>query len=361
MRKRHLIFLCSLFSIVSYSQSLVDPLTPTNALPLGISTSIGWTLNFSDEFNGTTLNTTKWNVDNINYSRIAMPSINVMYWYWKTQNTTVNNGNLVMTAVKQGDSTMYCGSINSDKKYTNQYGFYEASFKIGDPNKGVNSAFWLMGSNVANVDGTGNDGAEIDIFEATWTTNKAQSSIHIDGYGAYHQANPIQYTTPNLFIGYHTWGLWWTATFLRIYYDGSLVAQYYDTKWIPWVPERIILSLTPGWGLSGKQYFTNQPLGLLTQAYVDYVRVWKQNTTAITPVNDDNQKKLHVEVIGNKVQIDASSVITLLNVYDIAGKVVAQFSPNANSYRTYLKKGIYIAEAKFAEGGEFCRKKFVVY
>lgn len=355
-----MIIVSLLLSIVSFSQTLVDPLTPSNALPLGLSTSIGFSLNFSDEFNGTTLNTTKWNVDNISYSRIAMPSINVMYWYWKTQNTTVSNGNLVMTAVKQGDSTMYCGSINSDKKYTNQYGFYEASFKIGDPNKGVNSAFWLMGSNVANVDGTGNDGAEIDIFEATWTTNKAQSSVHIDGYGAYHQANPIQYTTPNLFTGYHTWGLWWTATFMRIYYDGSLVAQYYDTKWIPWVPERIILSLTPGWGLSGKSYFTNQPLGLLTQAYVDYVRVWKQTPTDTETVRESNQSKLQIVVSGNEVQINASTTIDLLNIYDIAGKVVTKFSPKANSCMTYLKNGIYFVEAKLRERGEFCRKKFVV-
>ena len=359
MRKLHFLFASCLLYTITNAQISVDPLTPSNSLPIGVSASIGWTLDFSDEFTGTTIKTAKWNVENITTSRKGAPNIGVKYTYWKAQNALVSNGNLVLTASKEDDSTMYDAAINTKNKYENRYGYYEARVKIGDPNKGTNSAFWLMGNNVANVDGTGNDGAEIDIFECTWTTAMAQSSIHIDGYGTDHQSNPTQYSAPNLFTGYHTWGLWWTASFLRVYYDGSLVAQYTDTKWIPWVVERIILSNSPGWALKGDQYFTNQPLGILTQYYVDYIRVWKQSATSAVTVPKSNPGILQVEVKDDKVQFNAFSTISTLNVYDIAGKVVAKSSPNENSHIINSNSGVYIVEAKLAQGGLY-RKKFVV-
>lgn len=254
----------------------VDPLTPTKSMPVGTFIDKKWKLDFSDEFNGSTVNTDKWNVENISKSRSPVRSINVASWFWKAENTTVKEGNLILTAIKQADSTLYAGAINSDKKYMSKYGYYEVCAKVADTQKGVTTAYWFMGNNVKNVDGTGNDGAEIDVFETAWLGDKTHANIHYDGYGADHKKSPIDYMAPNLTKGYHTWGLWWTDSFLRVYYDGIMTAEYTDAKLIPWVEERIILSTAPAWGLKGNQFFTDFPKGILTQAYIDYIRIWKQ-------------------------------------------------------------------------------------
>ena len=70
---------------------------------------------------------------------------------------------------------------------------------------------------MSNVDGTGNDGAEIDIFESAWTSDFTKSVIHIDGYtDGTAQANTKQFNTPGLHNGnFHTWGMWWTYDFIK--------------------------------------------------------------------------------------------------------------------------------------------------
>jgi beta-glucanase (GH16 family) len=235
-----------------------------------------WTLSFSDEFSGTAVDANKWTVDNSTTSRAPRPEIGINSWYWRPQNVEVTGGDLLLKATKEGATKMFCGSINSNNKYLPKYGFYEARIKIADINYGTHTAFWLQGPNMNNIDGTGNDGAEIDIFESAWTGDFTKAVIHIDGYAANKQASTKQYATAGIHSGYHTFGMWWTKDFIKIYYDGVFKVEYTDSKWIPWAEEFLWLSNGAAFGLgSGDQYFVDRPLGSLTQAYVDYIRVWQ--------------------------------------------------------------------------------------
>jgi|GEM_PF-910704 len=295
-------------------QSFVDP--ATGSVTPNINLSTDYSLDFSDEFNDNTIDATKWNIDNSTKSRSARPKLSIDDWWWVTDNASEQNGNLVLDVDKHDYNTMYCGSVNSQGKYETTYGYFEARIKIAQANKGTHTAFWLQGQNQGHVDGSGQDGAEIDIFESAWLQDYTKSVVHIDGYGADHQANTKQYTTTNIHDGnFHTWGFLWEQDKLSIYYDGSLAVTYTDTKWIPQVDEFLWLSDGASFGIEG-DYFTSQPNGYLTSAYVDYIRVWKKQSSGIGALNPDLQ--LYWEENGTSVTNGVLPYISLSSASNIS-------------------------------------------
>jgi len=354
-----LLFLVAAFNCIA--QNLVDPETLLGTKPLNSNIGTAWELNFSDEFNSTAVNTAKWNIDNSTSSRAARPEIGILSWFWKPANVAVANGNLLLKVTKETTSKMHCGSINSNGKYLTTFGYFEARIKIADATKGTHTAYWLQGPNMGNVDGTGNDGAEIDIFESAWTADYTKSVIHIDGYtDGIKQANTKQYTTAGIHNGtFHTWGMWWTSDFIKIYYDGVLKVTYDVLKWIPQVNEYMWLSDGGSFGFPANDpCFTSQPIGFLTEAYVDYIRVWKPQT--VTAQNEIKLPNIEIQTNNNELLISASSLISSINVYDSLGRVVTQNLPNNSNTSIDMKhSGIYIVETKL-ESGELSRNKFVI-
>ncbi len=278
------IFIISILSLVLlwqsshvFSQNFVDPETPVGALPMNTSIGDGWVLDFSDEFNGTEVDTTKWQIQHSTQTRAPRPKIGVTDWRWLPENVEVKEGNLVLNVVKSGSTSMRCGSINSRGIYETTYGYFEVRMKVGDVKKGTHSAFWLQSEDMHTVTGNAHNGAEIDVFESAWDDDFVKSVVHIDGYGQHKQANTIKFDTPGLFDDFHVWGFHWTEHFMRIYYNGIPKAQYTEDKWIVRSPEFLWLSNGASFGVEGDQYFLDHPIGHLTESYVDYIRVWKQS------------------------------------------------------------------------------------
>ena len=307
------------------AQVFVDPQTPANVKPQNDLIGSEWKLDFSDEFNGGTVNAAKWNIDNSTSSRAARPNIGINSWFWRPTNVSQENGNLVLKVYKSGTNSMTNGSINSRGKYETMYGYFEARIKIGDASKGTHTAFWLQGPNMGNVDGTANDGAEIDIFETAWTGDYTKSVVHIDGYGESHQANTVQYNTPGIHSGFHTWGFHWTENFMSIYYDGVKKVTYgsgSNYKWVVRALEYLWLSNGASFGLTGNQYFLDFPIGYLTETHVDYIRAWKPDSnTALDNVSDlfsvqtlSNGKVLKYSISNNVTQSIGAKV------FDVNGK-----------------------------------------
>lgn len=56
--------------------------------------------------------------------------------------------------------------------------------------KGTHTVFWLQGINPKEIDGTANDGAEIDVFESAYDSGNTSTAtvLHRDGYGSNHVA-----------------------------------------------------------------------------------------------------------------------------------------------------------------------------
>lgn len=247
--------------------------TKTKVEPLLSSVNTrNWTLIFSDEFDK--FESSKWVKDNSVKSRAGRPEIGISQWFWKPENVSYKDGNVILKSSKFSENTLHCGSISSNNLMEFKYGYIETRIDIAETMFGTHTAFWLQGDNMGLIDGTGNDGAEIDVFESAWTGDYTKSVIHIDGYGSSHKANTRRYETPGIHSGYHTYGLLWDKDKLEIYYDGQLKTRY-EGIWVPQVDE--FLWLSTGASFGGTADFTSRAIGASTEAKVDYIRVWKMN------------------------------------------------------------------------------------
>lgn len=261
----------------------IDPETPPNAQPVGIAGE--WVLDFSDEFNTTAINPAKWTVSVSTTSRNPRPNLGVNAWYWVEQNAFLDGqGHLVLRGTKVDQHTMHCGSVESRGLYEPAFGYLEARIKIAETAKGNHTAFWLQGHNQSNVDNSAADGAEVDIFESAWLADLTKAVVHFDGYREHKKNHTIPYNTPNLHTGFHIFGLHWTPTGMDIYYDGVKVESTNPGKPFPFVVNPNGYPLVPQvpewlWLSVGASFadgdFQSQPAGFLSDALVDYVRVYK--------------------------------------------------------------------------------------
>ena len=129
-------------------------------------------VNWSDEFNGTELNSDHWT-----------PEIGNGNWgwgnnekeYYKANNISVSDGTMKIKAQteKVGSYNWTSGRIKSAGKVNIGYGYVEARIKIPS-SRGIWPAFWMLGTNGKTWPACG----EIDIMEAFNTRSDIQSTIH---------------------------------------------------------------------------------------------------------------------------------------------------------------------------------------
>lgn len=260
----------TLFLGIANSFSSEKSSEKTVKAPAGGKTDIpvkGYKLVWSDEFDGKTLDMTKWGYR-------ALGKRGKAYVVKDTVNLD-GQGNLVMTTKKSGDQ-YHTAMISTTGKYEPTFGYFECRVLL-QTQIGHWSAFWLKcptyGKEVGNPAACG---AEIDIYEYLRTFGDGvEHAVHWDGYGKDHKEDcsktlPI----PGLGKGWHTFGLLWTETEYVFYVDGK---ETWRTKnGISKRSEYIILSLEVGeWigGDAGDIAKANLPDHL----YVDYVRVYQKD------------------------------------------------------------------------------------
>ncbi len=269
------------------AKKFTDKQTPKDAVPFVNYDSVSkeslkniWTVEFSDEFNDGVIDNTKWNVETSVKKRT-----DITLFADKDQ-LEEKDGNLYIYYRKSNisDTAYNVGRFTSQKKYAPVYGFLECRMHVVKPN-GHQTAFWMMpeGNGMKTnegVDSTANDGAEIDIVEAT-KANAFSLGLHWDGYAKpAHKSNGRLIKAPNMHdTEYHIYGFEWTPTFLKFYFDGKVVATMTDPKLIPHVAEFIYFSGScfgkNDWvdGDIRKNEFIQN--GNTDKAYIDYIRVFK--------------------------------------------------------------------------------------
>ncbi len=268
------------------SKKFIDSQTPKNAVPLVSSDSISkkelrkkWRLEFSDEFNDHTVDTFKWTVEESIKKRVDITL------YADSNQIEEKNGNMYIYYRKSpvSDTAYNAGRFHSKTKYAPTYGFIECKMHVVKPN-GHQTAFWMMpegaGMKKEGVDGTANDGAEIDIVEAT-KEHAFSLGLHWDGYEKpAHKSNGRLIKAPDMHkTEYHIYGFEWTPTYLKFYFDGKVVATITDAKLIPRVAEFIYFSGS----CFGQNNWVDGDIrknewiqsGNTDEAYIDYIRVYK--------------------------------------------------------------------------------------
>ena len=260
----------------------------------------GYTLVWRDEFDGTSLDTTKWNYQigtQDSYGSSTGPS----YWgngelqYYTQDAVTVSNGSLVITAKRQamGDRPYTSGRILTRDKGSWTYGYFEARMKTPTGN-GMWPAFWMLPqpsttTSTDNIYGGWPANGEIDIMEAKGRlANKVDTTLHFGKAWNEHEYKTAETTLKTNTDEWHTYAVEWTADYIYWHVDGIRVHAVNKYTWwsqdtankgqsMPFdKPFYILLNLAVGGQYDGYV----EPDSSFTQAsmYVDYVRVYAKNS-----------------------------------------------------------------------------------
>ena len=242
---------------------------------------------WSDEFDGDALDKTKWEGHYCNAEEASVRRGS----YWNTNAAFLEDGNLHIPVRYcpeglggSGKPGWYTCGIDTRGLYEQTYGYFEVRC-ILPKGSGLWAAFWMLCDGMGHVDGTGTDGAEIDVFESPFSAQKhnrmVSSNLHIDGYGDDHKSENVckAYNLLNdPYRKFNTYGVEWTEKGYTFYING-VKTGFSDFGGASQVPEYLILSVEVG-GDNGEPGESWAP-GVLapgdapTDFIVDYVRAYQ--------------------------------------------------------------------------------------
>lgn len=183
----------------------------------------GWRLVWSDEFNGTQLDTSKWNIETSNFG-----ATNGTLHCYTRNNVEVSGGQLRLTAKREtrscsGTTMPYTsGMVHTKNKVDWTYGRFEVRARLV-PGTGMFPAVWLQPANLRW--GAWPRSGEIDIVEQIGQRPTIMAgSIHW-GNTNDPQRKVTEYFSPTrLTDAFHTYAIEWEPGVVRWYIDGQLFA-----------------------------------------------------------------------------------------------------------------------------------------
>ena len=210
MKPRSLIAaLMSLSLSLAISEAAMEKPTPKDTLPPAPKGQ-AWKLAWHDEFDGETLDETKWDV----------PEGKRRDARWSRKAVALDGkGHLAIKTLKEGDK-YYDGCARTRGKFEHAFGYYVARIRL-QKSAGHWTAFWMYGSGVGKVGHGGMDGTEIDIMEKPWLDDRVQHTLHWDGYGKAHKSKGHVSKNPGIMKGWHTYALLWTPDEYVFTIDGK--------------------------------------------------------------------------------------------------------------------------------------------
>jgi len=271
------------YSRADDSQFLVNPGAAASTDTAHQAVNPDWRLVWSDEFDGTTLDTTKWSID---VDAKGGGNGELQYYTARPENVRVEDGNLVLTAIKED----YTGDDGQKRHYTSgkvntrghadwKYGRMEARIKM-PKGQGLWPAFWMMPSE-DKYGGWAKSG-EIDIAEVIGQRpNIVYGTLHYHDSWPRNQHTGDKFTLPSgdLSDDYHVYAIEWEPGVMRWYLDGNLYET--QTKWdtvaapFPAPFDQnffFILNFAVGGAWPGKP---NSSMEFPQKMLIDYVRVYQ--------------------------------------------------------------------------------------
>ena len=263
-------------------------LIPAFLIQFSISKAQDYQLVWSDEFNGTTLDTSKWSYQIGNGSGGWG---NNEKEYYRAENAVVDSGYLTIIAKKENyNGFSYTSSrIRTINKGDWKYGKFEMRAKM-PVGKGMWPAFWMMPTD--NVYGGWAASGEIDIMEYLGNdTTTVYGTLHYGGAWPNNIHTGKSFTQGGGFhSGFHTYTLIWEEGKIQWLVDGYLYQT--QTSWntsnaafpAPFNERfHIILNLAVGGNWPG---YPDASTTFPQKYVIDYVRVYQKNVTAIKDVEE---------------------------------------------------------------------------
>lgn len=242
-------------------------------------------LAWSDEFDGNSLDLTKWTPQYGDGSQYGIPGWGNNEWQSYTDNPSnlfVQDGRLHIVAQKQGNQYT-SARIRTLGKGEFTYGRMEASIKVPAPGAGLWPAFWMLPTN--SPYGGWAAGGEIDIVEWINGMDEVHGTLHHGSAWPANQYTGGSYDPPGGAIsGFHTYAIEWDPDQIRWYFDDVQYSQKSLNQWFtdsaPGDAEapfdwnfHFILNLAVGGNWPG---YPDGSTPFPATLEVDWVRVWKR-------------------------------------------------------------------------------------
>ncbi len=222
--------------------------------------------------------------------------------YYRSQNATVANGQLVITAKHETFGGMNYTSARMKTQGKKSFKFGKIEARIAMPSfQGVWPAFWMLGDNIGSVGWPAC--GEIDIMEHINTGGTVYGTAHwSDNNNLYANYSGNTTTTVTTF---HNYSIEWDTNFIRWFVDGVKYHEINILNGINGTSEFqnnffILLNLAVGGNWPGLTIDSN---AFPAKMYVDYVRVYQN--VAVAVVTQTIQAENYSAMLG--VQVEATT------------------------------------------------------
>ncbi len=242
-----------------------------------------WELVWSDEFDGSGIDTNNWNYQ---VERAGRFNGEWQRYTNSTENAYVEDGCMVIKAIHTGTAhgmDQYTSArMNTANKHTWQYGKISARIKL-PRGKGMWPAFWMLG---ANINENGGDTpwpqcGEVDILEfyGSRHENVVEANMHYFGKHGHRNMGAVPYTLGKGVFpdDFHVFTLEWDENQLKWFVDNhqyasaSITADEFSEFHKPFF---ILFNIAIGGGPAGPADVTTP---FPQHMYIDWVRVYQKS------------------------------------------------------------------------------------
>lgn len=222
MRKLRSLSLLIVFALLL---TILAPAEVFSATPVELGTkypsldSNAWNLVWSDEFNGSSVDTSKWT---FTVGGGGFGNNEQQYYTNSSNNAYIEDGSLVLKAIPESNGTENYTSAKLSSTESWTYGRYEFRAKLPQ-GTGLWPAIWMLPANINVYGGEWPICGEIDIMEY-------KGSVPNMALGTLHYGNPWVYNTGYYYLdenesfadAYHTFTMEWLPGEIRWYVDNVL-------------------------------------------------------------------------------------------------------------------------------------------
>ncbi len=196
--------------------------------------------------------------------------------YYRRENATIENGQLVITAKREsfGGFNYTSARMKTQGNRSWKYGKFEARIKM-PAFSGIWPAFWMLGNTISDPNVGWPACGEIDIMEHINAENRTYGTPHWRD----HNNNYASYggNTFCTVTDYHIYSVEWDANYIRWFLDGAKFHEMYIGGGINGTSEFhanhfLLLNMAVGGNWPGFNIDLN---GFPAKMYVDYVRVYQ--------------------------------------------------------------------------------------
>ncbi len=235
-----------------------------------VTVSVAQSLVWSDEFNTPGApDAAKWGYD-LGTGGGGWGNNELQYYTSSTDNVSVSNGTLKITAIKQSLSgSAYTSSrLLTKNKFSTKYGKIEVRAKL-PVGVGTWPAIWMLGS---NIDAAGWPACgEIDIMEHKGSDpNRVYGTLHYPGRSG-GNADGLTTVITNASTTFNVYAVEWTPASIKISVNGNVFYTFNNSGTTPFNQSFfIILNVAMGGSFGGPV----DPAFTSSTMEVDYVRVY---------------------------------------------------------------------------------------